>query len=432
MSDRIAPVVADLDDGALRLQFHVDFSPIGWHLGHAAWQRERWVLRELDGLPPLAADLDSVFDTFRGEKGARGARLPEARRLRSYVEQVDAAVELARARRGGEPRFERAVRLADNHERQHVEIALCVRLLGRLYVEPGSARPAGPPIEGLGEPRCPPLDDSWLPVDGGSFSQGAPRGAAGDHGVGGSAEGDVDEDAWDNEHEAHEVHIAPFVMQRVPVSEAEWLAWMRAGGYERPEWWSLEGWRWRTQQGVVAPGHWERSADGCWYRRALSGPTLVGGARPVAHVSWYEADAYARSRRARLPTEAEWERAACDGRDKRRYPWGSAFEAGRADLGCCSGDCAALGTHPRGASPSGIEDMCGGVWEWVADHFAPYPGFAPGRYAEYSAPWFGARHRVARGGSWLTAPSNARVTFRNWYEPHIRQPCLGVRLVRNA
>src|SRR5690606_34410469 len=205
-----------------------------------------------------------------------------------------------------------------------------------------------------------------------------------------------------------------------------------AGGYERREWWSPEGWSWRTHHGVVAPGHWERSADGRWYRRALCGPTLAGGARPVAHVSWYEADAYARSQGARLPTEAEWERAASDARDKRRYPWGPSFEVGRADLGRCSGDCAALGAHPRGASPSGIEDLCGGVWEWVADHFAPYPGFVPGRYAEYSAPWFGARHRVARGGSWLTAPSNARVTFRNWYEPHVRQPCLGVRLVRDA
>lgn len=425
MSDRIAPVVADLDDVTLRQQFHVDFSPIGWHLGHAAWQRERWVLREVGGLPPLAPEFDALFDTFRSRKGARGTRLPDARRLRSYVAQVDEAMELARSRHRGEPQFERAARLADNHERQHVEIVLCVRLLGRLYVEP--VGPTESPIES----ELPEIADGpWIPVEGGTFRLGAPRGDASD--TESALQKDVDEDAWDNEHEAHEVHIDPFLMRRHPVSEAEWLGWMHAGGYERREWWSPEGWSWRTHHGVVAPGHWERSADGRWYRRALCGPTLAGGARPVAHVSWYEADAYARSQGARLPTEAEWERAASDARDKRRYPWGPSFEVGRADLGRCSGDCAVLGAHPRGASPSGIEDLCGGVWEWVADHFAPYPGFVPGRYAEYSAPWFGARHRVARGGSWLTAPSNARVTFRNWYEPHVRQPCLGVRLVRDA
>ena len=415
MTDQISQVVADLDDVALRRQFHPDFSPIGWHLGHAAWQREVWLLRQLGGHSALAPEFDALFDTFRSKKGARGPALPDARRLRAYVEQVDAAVDSATSRYRGEPSFERASRLADNHERQHVEIVLCIRLLGELYV---AVRDGGeaPSVESL--------DNPWLPVPGGSFRVGCPRG-----------NGAEDPDAWDNEHEAHEVHVAPFLMQRYPVSEGEWLAWMNAGGYERRQWWSAEGWAWRVRSGVVAPGHWRLAGDARWVRRSLCGVVPVGGTRPVAHLSWFEADAYARSRGARLPTEAEWECAAGNesgGGDKRRYPWGAVFDAARADVGRRSGDCSALGQHPAGASPCGIEDMCGGVWEWVSDAFRAYPGFAPGPYAEYSAPWFGVRHRVARGGSWLTAPSNARVTFRNWYEPHVRQPCLGVRLVRDA
>lgn len=414
MTDRISQVVADLDDAALRRQFHPDFSPIGWHLGHAAWQRERWLLRELGEQPPLAPDLDDLFDTFRSKKGTRGRALPDAARLHSYVEQVDAAVERWRLQCAGSPAFERVSRLADNHERQHVEIVLCVRLLGELYVEVRDAPDA---------PDGAPPDNPWLPVHGGRFTLGCSR----------AGTGAEDADAWDNEHEAHETRVAPFLMQRFPVSEAEWLAWMRAGGYERREWWSPEGWAWRTRCGVVAPGHWERSPDERWWRRTLSGLVPAGGARPVAHLSWFEAEAHARSRGARLPTEAEWECAASGepGGGKRRFPWGAHFDSARADVGRSSGDCSTLGAHSEGLSPSGIEHMCGGVWEWVSDCFRPYPGFAPGLYAEYSAPWFGVRHRVARGGSWLTSPCNARTTFRNWYEPHVREPCLGVRLVRD-
>jgi iron(II)-dependent oxidoreductase len=151
-------------------------------------------------------------------------------------------------------------------------------------------------------------------------------------------------------------------------------------------------------------------------------------------VSWYEADAFARFAGARLPSEAEWEAAAswdsaagC----KRRFPWGDDASATPANLGLCLLDVAGPGAFAGGASPCGAVDMAGGVWEWVADTFEPYPGFLPQAYAGYSAPWFGARHRCARGGSFMTQAEIARCCFRNWYEPHLRAPTLGFRLARS-
>jgi iron(II)-dependent oxidoreductase len=439
MTDRVREVTVDLDEEALRTQFHPDFSPIGWHWGHAVWQRERWLLRELKGAPALAPRFDELFDTFRSPKRARGRALPPRRELEAYELRVDGEIERLVREEPETGAFARLLHLAANHERQHAEIVLCVRLLGGLY------RETAPPGDGLDAALSRPND--WIALPEGDFLLGSPRpdGRAESH----EFDAEADLDAWDNEHAAHWVHVERFAMQRFCVSQDEWLGWMDAGGYTQRTGWCEAGWAWRVAHDITAPGHWERDSQGRWYERTLSGLAPVGGDRPVAHVSWYEAEAYARCHRARLPKEAEWEYAAslspaaseerddgprheAQGRPKRRFPWGQEFRPGRAELGRQRGLWSRRGAHPAGASASGIEDLCGGVWEWTSDWFLPYPEFAPGFYAAYSAPWFGQQHRVARGGSRLTAPQNARVTFRNWYEPHVRQPCLGVRLVRDA
>lgn len=427
MTDRVAQVVDDLDEPELRTQYHPDFSPIGWHWGHVVWQRELWLLRELGGAAPLAPHYDNLFDTFRCRKATRGPRLPALAELRAYEALVDRQVELLRARQGGHPELGMRLRLAENHERQHVEIVLCIRLLGDLFRGRASA---DEPDEREAQRAT---KNAWIRVPGGTFQRGACSLAQVERGF-----GSWDHDAWDNEREAHTVFVEDFEMQRFAVSEAEWLAWLAEGGYQRREGWSEAGWAWRLAKDVRAPAHWSQGQDGVWRTRTLHGWRVVGGSRPVAHVSWFEAEAYARSRGARLPTEAEWEYAASAGAadgTKRRYPWGQDFELGRAELVSSwaqRGEGASAIFPSGGASAFGIEGLCGGVWEWTADPFVPYPGFVPGAYERYSVPWFGERHRVARGGSRYTAPENARTTFRNWYEPHVREPCLGVRLVRSS
>lgn len=416
MSRSWGEVLGDLGEADLCRQFHAEFSPIGWHFGHVAWQTESWLLRRFGGRAALRPELDGLFDTFRSRKQDRGGALPSVGDLCGYVARVEEELAGLVAERAGDPRLGALLRLAANHEEQHIEIVLAIRMLGALYVERG----AEPTAAGYEAPA------PWMTIEGGSFLQGCSRGDL--------ESSEIDLDVWDNEHMAHGVQVDTFRLQRFPVSEGEWLSWMDEGGYDDPRLWSEAGWRWKEQNRIRAPEHWERREDGRWWRRTLSGLVLAGGARPVAHVSWFEAEAYALSRGARLPTEAEWEYAASTSPHalgKRRFPWGDRFEPARADVGRRWGDPAPRGVHPAGASGWGIEDLCGGVWEWVSDAFEAYPGFEAGWYAEYSVPWFGSRHRVARGGSWLTAPSNARTTFRNWYEPGVRQPCLGVRLARD-
>lgn len=417
MNQPWANVLEDLTEAELRRQFHADFSPIGWHWGHVAWQAESWIWRRYGGRVPLRPELDGLFDSFRSRKEERGSALPSLAALRGYVDEVAEAVARLARERSDDPRLVLLWRLVANHERQHLEIVLIIRLLAALYVE----RRASPVWAGRE------ASSAWVTIEGGEFSQGCARPDP--------ELADADLDAWDNECPGHRVRVETFRLQRFPVSEEEWLSWMEEGGYDDARLWSKAGWAWKTHNRIQAPEHWQRSREGQWWRRTLGGLVPAGGSRPVAHVSWFEADAYARSQAARLPSEVEWEYAASTSpkeATKRRFPWGDHFDAARADIGWRESAPFSRGAHPAGASAWGVEDLCGGVWEWVADAFRPYPGFEPGWYAEYSEPWFGSGHRVARGGSWLTAPANARTTFRNWYEPRVREPCLGVRLARDA
>jgi iron(II)-dependent oxidoreductase len=226
-----------------------------------------------------------------------------------------------------------------------------------------------------------------------------------------------DDFVFDNEKWAHEVKLSPFRIARTPVTCADYLDFVRAGGYGRREWWSDEGWEWRSRAGLLAPKYWVQQ-DGGWAQRRFDRVVALAPDLPVVHVSWHEAQAYCAFAGRRLPTEAEWEYAAswqAGDQRKHRFPWGE--EAPGALSANLEGtEVIGVGNLPDGDTPSGIRQMIGNVWEWTATTFRPYPGFTVDPYKEYSEPWFGT-HKVLRGGSFATPRRLIRNTWRNFYTP---------------
>jgi iron(II)-dependent oxidoreductase len=267
---------------------------------------------------------------------------------------------------------------------------------------PGEAEPARPaPLSGL----------ELVPVPGGHF----PLGADADEGF-----------SYDNERPPRRVAVQPFRIGRVPVTNGDWLDFVRDGGYTRREWWSPEGWAWRSAEAIVRPLNW-LSEELEW--RLADGAGPLDPHRPVVHVSWFEADAFARSRDLRLPTEVEWEAAATwDGEAKR--PAGPGGAANLLEVGILGP--AAAGAFPEGAAPCGALGMIGDVWEWTSSVFDGYPGFVAHPYREYSEVFFGSDHQVLRGGSFATSAAVISATFRNWDHPQRRQIFSGLRLAADG
>ena len=237
--------------------------------------------------------------------------------------------------------------------------------------------------------------------------------------------------AYDNERPRHRAELPAFRIGRTPVTNATWLTFSEGGGYERREWWSDEGWSWKEDYDITHPGGWARGPAG-WRQWRIDGWAPLHPDEPVVHVSWFEADAFARAHGARLPTEAEWEKAAtwdqATGR-ARRYPWGDEPPCPRrANLGQTGFGPHPAGAHPAGASPCGALGMLGDVWEWTASDFRGYDGFAAHPYREYSEVFFGPDYKVLRGGSWASREHVTTATMRNWDLPVRRQIFSGVRL----
>jgi ergothioneine biosynthesis protein EgtB len=195
----------------------------------------------------------------------------------------------------------------------------------------------------------------------------------------------------DNERQQHTVNVAAFLIDSFPVSNSDFLRFIKSGGYHAQQWWAPAGWQWREEHCIEHPLYWRQERQGQWREITLTGARPLALDQPVICVSWYEADAYARFVGKRLPTEAEWEKAASE-----QY----LQESGHA-------------------------------WEWTSSWFHPYPGFAAHPYEGYSLPYFDQQHRVLRGGSWATQPHVRRTTFRNWYQPWMREIFAGVRCVKD-
>ncbi|MBX3270125.1 MAG: SUMF1/EgtB/PvdO family nonheme iron enzyme [Sandaracinaceae bacterium] len=355
--------VADLDDAALCAWPSEDFSPLGWHLGHVGFTEAHWILERCAGRGELSAPFSRAWAQGGCPKRERTQQPPKAELLAYLARVRDAVLEVlpTLALDGDDPLVRGGFVgwFVEAHEHQHRETMAIVR---QLALE--AQRPPPPPPSLRGAPV-------FAAVAGGTLTMGtdAPL-------------------AYDNERPAHEVRVAPFALSE-PITAGAWDTFRAAGGYETRALWTDEGWAWREALGVTHPRGWTRDTDGALARVTLDGRLRhVAPSDPVAGVSCHEAEALARFFDARLPTEAEWERAAAHG-------------------------------EPR--EPA---------WVWTSTTFGPYDGFAPFPYRGYSEPYFDGRHRVLKGGSSATDPSVARRTFRNFYLPETRAIFAGVRLAR--
>jgi iron(II)-dependent oxidoreductase len=240
--------------------------------------------------------------------------------------------------------------------------------------------------------------------------------------------------AYDNERDRHLVELAPFWIDEHAVTNSDFVIFIAAGGYSVREYWSDAGWKWVTESGAQAPMYW-RWVDGSWVTRSMDRTGPVPASHPVSHVSYYEAEAFARFAGKRLPTEFEWEAAAswdASSGTKRSYPWGEEPPSKElANVDQLSFGTREAGSYPRNLSPLGCYGMIGDVWEWTASDLRPYPGFNSFPYPEYSEAFFGPEYKVLRGGSWATRPGAIRNTFRNWDYPIRRQIFSGFRCARD-
>jgi len=390
-------------------------SPLVWDLAHVGNYEDLWLLRAAVEAPPVDATVDDLYDAFRHPRPNRPA-LPllgpvEARR---YIGEVRSRVldtlDEVPLDDGDRPLVADGFvyGMVIQHEHQHDETMLATLQLsdGEPLLEPGGILPPGTPVP----------EEVWVPP--GPFVMG------------------TDDDPWayDNEQPAHVVDLDGYWIDAAPVTNGQYLAFMADGGYERPELWTPEGWAWCREASLAHPEFWSPDG-GRWSLRRFGRGSEVRAEEPVEHVCWYEADAYARWAGKRLPSEAEWEKAASwspDGR-KRRYPWGDAAPTPRrANLDQRLRGPAPVGAYPGGVSAYGCHQLVGDVWEWTASEFATYPRFEAFPYREYSEVFSGSGYRVLRGGSWATSPLTVRTTFRNWDHPIRRQIFAGFRCARGT
>ena len=406
---RTLDLIRDLPDEQLlgpRLEI---VNPLRWEVAHVAWFQEKWVLRHAAGLPPLRAEVDALYDSMAIPHDTRwDLPLFSRENTVAYLEEVRDAVLMRCADPALTSEEAYFVLLSVLHEDMHTEAFTYTRQTHG-WPAPSFVEDATRESNGAG----PLPGDVSLP--GGCFLLGAePDGSF----------------VFDNEKWAHPVEIAPFQIARAAVTQAEFAAFVEDGGYRRRELWDDAGWQWRVAVSAEQPAYWRKDGSGEWLRRRFDQWLPLEPHRPVLHVNWYEASAFSRWAGRRLPTEAEWEMAACwDPRtgEKHRYPWGSAPPAPElANLDWLRGDCLDVGALPAGDSPAGCRQMIGNVWEWTATPFAPYPGFTPDPYREYSEPWF-YDHHVLRGGCWATRSRLIRGTWRNFYRPERRDVWAGFR-----
>ena len=385
------------------LQAMPDVSPAKWHLAHVSWFFETFLLTpHLPGYEPLDPAYTFLFNSYYngvGPQFSRPARghlsRPTVADVYAYRAWVDRGMERLLAAMD----IERAgavaalVELGLNHEQQHQELIL-TDIKYNLAVNP-----LHPAYHATAVPRgtaTAPL--AWRELRGGLVPIGYDGAGF----------------AFDNEGPRHTVYLRPFRLADRPTTNGEYLEFIDAGGYRTPGPWLSEGWRAVQERGWQAPLYWERQ-DGSWWTQTLSGFLPLDLHGPVTHVSYYEADAYARWRGARLPTEPEWEHAAA------RLPIGGNLQ----ERGIF---------HPLPAtSDEPLAQLFGDVWEWTQSAYAPYPGYRtePGAVGEYNGK-FMVSQLVLRGGSCVTPASHIRASYRNFFPPDARWQFSGIRLAEDA
>jgi ergothioneine biosynthesis protein EgtB len=381
-----------------------DASPVKWHLAHTSWFFETFVLSSaLPGYRPFHPDFVVLFNSYYNTVGPRWPRLqrgvlsrPSVAEVYRYRAHVDQHIEwlFRSADRDTLESLLSVIELGINHEQQHQELiltdlkhALAANPLHPQYREP--TPDVGRPLPPFGWATFP-EGLAWIGHEGDGF-------------------------AFDNESPRHRVYGTGFQLGNRLVTNAEYIDFMRDGGYERPELWLSDGWAVRAERNWTAPLYWEQQ-EGQWMTMTLAGLLSVEPAEPVCHISFYEANAFAQWAGARLPTEAEWETAAAA-----QPLFGHFLESERFQPS------SRIAEDERGA----LVQLFGDVWQWTASPYVAYPAYQPlgGALGEYNGK-FMCNQLVLRGASCVTPRSHARVTYRNFFPPDARWQFTGIRLAR--
>lgn len=380
--ERTLQLIEPLAEEQLHRQYTTILSPLIWDLGHIANFEELWLVRELGGLERLAGGLGDIYDAFENPRSER-SELPllHGDACLDYMAAVrERSLEILERTDLEAPGLARdgyVFELIIAHEHQHTETMLQLLQMVEHYepVEHEPAPGAGETAPGPEMVEVDPADDATVGAGPGGF-------------------------AYDNERPCHRPEVPPFAIDRVPVTNEAFAAFV-------------------ADTAAEPPLYWEPDGEGWWTRTVMGATHAVDPAEPVVHVDAGQADAYARWAGKRLPIEAEWELAAA----------GANREA--ANLDQLAFGPAPAGAYQDGASIHGAVQMLGDVWEWTASEFAGYPGFEPFPYPEYSQVFFGQGLRVLRGGAWATRRNVVRASFRNWDLPERRQIFSGFRCARD-
>ncbi|HVJ05120.1 MAG TPA: ergothioneine biosynthesis protein EgtB [Candidatus Saccharimonadales bacterium] len=394
-----------------------DASPSKWHMAHTTWFFETFILSgQVSGYRIFNPEYRLLFNSYYKALGGHPVRQqrgtfsrPSFSNVVRYREHVDEAMQRLLAT-DPSPEVLAFIELGINHEQQHQELLL-TDILHAFWTQPlrpAYAPPAPDGMESTGAPSLPSFGRGgsaskprqWISHPGGTFEMGAPD----------------DIFAFDNERPRFHTFLAPYRLASRLATNAEYLEFIKDRGYQRPELWLSDGWDTVCREGWRAPLYWEGKGEGEWHEFSLRGMNPLNPAAPVNHVSYYEADAFARWSGARLPLETEWEQAA-----KHRAIAGNLLE----DF--------ALDARPSTSNTSPEEDqLFGDLWEWTGSAYLPYPGFrpAPGAVGEYNGK-FMCNQFILRGGSFATSASHIRASYRNFFPPHVRWQFMGIRLADN-
>ncbi|WP_444856180.1 ergothioneine biosynthesis protein EgtB [Sphingosinicella sp.] len=390
-------LAAPLSEADACLQPMPDASPAKWHLAHTTWFFETFLLRDRrSGYPAYDERFAYLFNSYYEGEGERHPRpergmiaRPSLDEVRDWRDAVDATLLNAIVDLPAD-----LIELGLNHEQQHQELML-MDLTAAFFAQP--LRPAVWKAPAA-RPAAAPPEIEWI------------EGREGIVEIGHDGRGF----AFDCEGPRHKAFLHPHALADRLVTNGEWLRFIQAGGYRDPLLWLSDGWAWVRAEGVEAPLYWLKSEDG-WSRFGLDGVKPLSPAEPVCHISYFEADAFARWAGARLPTEAEWEAAA----DRMDPDSGNELDA-------------AGPVRPRAADGAGLRQMFGDVWEWTGSAFLPYPGFKPaeGAVGEYNGKFMCAQ-MVLRGGCCATPRGHMRASYRNFFYPHQRWMYSGLRLAKD-
>jgi ergothioneine biosynthesis protein EgtB len=389
---------------------------VGWHLGHIAYTEDLWLLQRCAGLKPVFPEYHQLFAADILPKKQR-VFLPTLPEVELYLDAVRKKV-LDYLEVAPIEEQERLWRFIIQHESQHCETVAFVLQMQRKNEEESSARHLVTDLTDLrdvtdrrnkkegrliADYQLPMTDSPAIEIPGGEFYMGSDAA-----------------EALDNERSRHLCYLEAYSIDRYPVTCRQYRDFMESGGYQHPDWWSADGWKWLQSAKVSRPLYWSEN------------PAFNN--HPVCGVSWYEAEAYCNFTGKRLPSEAEWEKAAswdATNQTYRIYPWGEEQPNGSlCNHGNNIANTSPVDAFPKGASAAGCCDMLGNVWEWTASTFDAYPGFESYPYRGYSQVYFDGEHRVLKGGSWATFPQALRSSFRNWYYPGVRQIIAGFRCAK--